>query len=78
MTRYHLTAVVWQEEGQYVSQCPEIGVASCGDDAASAVAALKEAVELYLENARRLGILGDLKAALKSPIRFTTALEVAV
>ena len=57
MAKYHLTAVVWQEEGQYVSQCPELGVASCGRDVANALKALCEAVELYLENAKRLRIL---------------------
>lgn len=78
MAKYHLTAVVWDEEGQYVSQCPELGVASCGDDADSAVEALQEAVELFLANARHLGILTDLKPAMKSRRKFTTSLEVAV
>jgi len=31
MAVYHLTATVWQEGDQYVSRCPELGVASCGD-----------------------------------------------
>ena len=31
MAVYHLTATVWQEDDQYVSRCPELGVASCGD-----------------------------------------------
>lgn len=78
MAKYHLTAVVWQEEGQYVSQCPELGVASCGRDVADALKALREAVELYLENAKRLGILSDLRPIMKSPVRFSSALEVAV
>lgn len=78
MAKYRLTAVVWEEEGQYVSLCPELGVASCGHDADSAVEALHEAAELYLENARELGMLGDIKPAMKSRRRFTTSLEVAV
>ena len=54
MRKYRLTAVVWEEEGQYVSHSPELGVSSCGDDADAAIAALQEAVELYIENARAL------------------------
>jgi predicted RNase H-like HicB family nuclease len=44
----HLTAVIRSEEGQYVSLCPELGVASCGDTPEEARAMLKEALELYL------------------------------
>jgi len=78
LAKYHLTAVVWEEEGQYVSHCPELGVASCGSDATGALKALREAVELYLENAKRLGMLPELCAALKSPVWFSSASEVAV
>ena len=45
-------AVVWKETEGYVSKCPELGVASCGDSFDEAVANLREAVELYLENAK--------------------------
>jgi len=41
--------VVWKEEKQYVSQCVNIDVASCGDSMEEAIANLKEAVELRLE-----------------------------
>lgn len=54
LTRATLTATIWQEEDAYVSFCPELGVASCGDSPDDALAMLKEAVELYLENARKL------------------------
>ena len=78
LKKYYLTAVVWEEEGQYVSHCPELGVASCGQDAESAIEALQEAVGLYLENARRLRMLSELRPALKSRRKLTTSLEVAV
>ena len=78
MARYHLTATVWQEGDQYVSRCPELGVASCGDTADEAVDALREAVELYLENAKELGLLPDLEATLSAPHRFCSAIEVSV
>ncbi len=46
----HLTAVIRSEDGQYVSLCPELGVASCGDTPDEARAMLKEALELYLSH----------------------------
>ncbi len=55
MTRVTLTAAIWREDNEYVSLCPELGVASSGDSPDEALRMLKEAVELYLENARQLG-----------------------
>lgn len=52
----HLTAVIWREGKQYVSRCPEIGVASFGKTPTAAREALQEAAELWLSNARKLGI----------------------
>jgi len=60
----HLTAVIWREGKQYVSQCPEIGVASCGKTPTKARDALQEAVELWLSNARKLGILAEIRPSL--------------
>jgi len=74
----HLTAVIWREGGKYVSRCPEIGVASYGRTPAAARRALQEAVELWIANARELGILDEVRAALEKPERYTTPLEVAV
>lgn len=56
MTRATLTATIWQEDNTFVSFCPELGVASCGNSPDDAMVMLKEAVELYLENAQQLGI----------------------
>lgn len=77
MKLYHLTAVIWKEGKQYVSKCPELGVASFGATPEKARAALEEAVELFMSNAKRLGILKDVEPALSSSARFTTPLEVA-
>ena len=52
----HLTAVIWREGKQFVSRCPEIGVASYGKTPAAARKALQEAVELWVTNARKLGL----------------------
>ena len=70
--------MIWKEGRRYVSKCPELGVASFGRTPEAARAALGEAVELYLSNARRLGILGDLAPALATKDRFTAPLEVAL
>ena len=49
MSLRRLTAVVHQEENLYVAECPEIGTVSQGGSVEEAVANLKEATELYLE-----------------------------
>ena len=42
-------AVIHREEDVYVARCPEIGTVSQGATVEEAVANLKEATELYLE-----------------------------
>ncbi len=44
------SAMVHKEDGWYVSWCPDIDIASQGKTVEEAVANLKEAVELYLED----------------------------
>lgn len=43
------TAVLHKEEDMYVAECPEIGTFSQGKTIEDAVANLKEATELYLD-----------------------------
>ncbi|WP_153038537.1 type II toxin-antitoxin system HicB family antitoxin [Nodularia spumigena] len=43
------TAIVYWEEDVYVAECPEVGTASQGETIEEALANLKEATELYLE-----------------------------
>ncbi len=76
--RYYLTAVIWREGKRYVSKCPELGVASYGRTPEKARAALREAAELYMSNAKRLGLLDTVEPILVSNTRYTTPLEVAV
>ncbi|MBI5745716.1 MAG: type II toxin-antitoxin system HicB family antitoxin [Nitrospirae bacterium] len=64
MKTFDYTVVVWKEKEGYVSKCPELGVASCGDSISEAVENLKEAVDLYLENAESLGLLEDIEESL--------------
>ena len=44
-----LTAVIHKGEKYYVAECPEVGTASQGKTIEEALANLKEATELYLE-----------------------------
>ncbi len=43
------TAVLHKEDDLYVAECPEVGTVSQGTSIEEAVANLKEATELYLE-----------------------------
>lgn len=43
------SAVIHKEDGVYVAECPEVGTASQGKTLEEALANLKEATELYLE-----------------------------
>jgi len=78
MKVFEYTAIVWKESEGYVSKCPELGVASCGDTFDDAVKSLREAVELYLENAKNLGIIEDLEESLTTKEKFTAHLEATL
>jgi len=49
MTTRIFTAILHKEEDLYVAECPEVGTVSQGSTVEEAVANLKEATELYLE-----------------------------
>jgi predicted RNase H-like HicB family nuclease len=63
MKKLNLTATLWEEEYVWVAKSPETGVASYGNTPREAMSNLKEALELYLENARELGMRDDSDAA---------------
>ncbi len=44
-----LTAILHREGDLYVAECPEVGTVSQGTSLEEAIANLKEATELYLE-----------------------------
>ncbi len=54
------TLQVWKENHTYVAYAPELDVSSCGDSLSQAKTRLREAVGLFLEEASRLGTLGDI------------------
>ena len=78
MRTYNMTAVIWKDVNAYASKCPETGVASCGDTPEEALRNLKEAVELYLEDAKRLGMLREIQDTLAAPGKFTTSFAASV
>ena len=49
MASLTLTAVIHQEDDLYVAECPEVGTVSQGYTIEEALANLREATELYLE-----------------------------
>lgn len=49
MTIKTYTAILHREEDMYVADCPEVGTVSQGSTVEEALANLKEATELYLE-----------------------------
>lgn len=51
------TSQFFVEDGQVVAVCPELNVSSFADTPDKALAALREAVELFLEECQRLGTL---------------------
>jgi len=59
--RIIFTALIRKEvEGGYSVWCPELGVASQGETIEEAKKNIVEAVELYLESAKDLGILEEI------------------
>lgn len=75
---YKFTSIIWNEEGGYVSNCPELGISSAGDTIEEAFNNLKEAIELYLENAKELGLIEDIKKFRGDSEKFTAPIEISV
>jgi len=78
MKVFEYTGVVWKEPEGHVSKCPELGVASCGDSFDEALRNLREAVELYLENAEKLGIIDEVQESLTTKEKYTAHLEATL
>lgn len=55
-----LTEELWKEGDMYVSYCPELDIASCGETVAQAKKNLHEVIIINLEEAQKLGTLNDL------------------
>lgn len=71
--KFQFTAVIEREKTGYVSLCPELDIASQGDTVEEASANLKEAIELFLEQASEK----EVSERLHNEV-FVTRLEIAV
>ena len=60
------TAVLHKEDDLYVAECPEVGTVSQGASVEDAVANLKEATELYLEEFPQENVNRPLLANLEA------------
>ena len=52
----YLTEIIQEEDDQFVSYCPELDVASCGDTIEEAYSNIKEAVALHLNVLEEFGL----------------------
>jgi len=78
MKTFKYAATIWKETEGYVSKCPELGVTSCGDSFEEALNILKEAVDLYLENAKELGIIEEITESMTGKEKYTAYLEAVI
>ena len=55
-----LTEELWKEGNMYVSYCPELDIASCGETMEQAKKNLREIISINLEEAQKIGTLENL------------------
>jgi len=63
-----LTAIIHLEEDIYVAECPEVGTVSQGSTIEGALANLKEATELYLEEFPLEGLSRSILTTFEVPL----------
>ncbi|MFQ6049781.1 MAG: type II toxin-antitoxin system HicB family antitoxin [Candidatus Paceibacterales bacterium] len=56
----NFTTQIWKEGKMYVSYCPELDISSCGKSVEEAKKNLLEAVEAFLETAKKIGTLKEI------------------
>jgi len=66
MKKIELVSAVWREGEYYVAQCLNVDISSFGDTKAAALASLKEALELYLEDAPVSGVVKIQKPGIQT------------
>ena len=82
--KIRLTEEIWREGNMYVSYCPELDIASCGEDVQQAKKNLTEAILINIEETKKLGtfekfiedcgleeINADILSARKELVGFT-------
>jgi len=53
--KVRLTEEIWKEGNMYVSYCPELDIASCGEDVQQAKKNLMEAISINIEETKVQG-----------------------
>ncbi len=59
--KIRLTEEIWKEGNMYVSYCPELDIASCGEDVEQAKKNLNEAIVINIEETQKMGTRAVLK-----------------
>ena len=54
-----LTEEIWKEGNMYVSYCPELDIASCGEDVQQAKTNLYEAILINIDETQKMGTFQD-------------------
>lgn len=67
MKNHIFTVILYKEDNMYIAECPEVGTVDQGETIEQAIAGLKEATRLYLE---------EFTLPETSP-RFVTSIEVS-
>ncbi len=75
--KYVFSAVFTKEDGGYVAICPELGVASQGDNLKEAEYNIKEAVELYIENISQDELVAYKQESFETPLLKTFEVSLA-
>ena len=60
MRQIEFTSLIFKEGDTFVSYCPELAVASCGETLDEARRRLPAAVRLFLEESQRMGTLEEI------------------
>jgi len=68
MKSHKFTAVITREGKFYVSECPELGIASQGFSLDEALENLKEAIRLYFKDEDTSDLLSDAQAPLLTTV----------
>jgi predicted RNase H-like HicB family nuclease len=58
--KIRLTKEIWKEGNMYVSYCPELDIASCGEDIHQAKKNLIEAILINIEETKKMGTLEEI------------------
>lgn len=53
--KIRITEEIWKEGNMYVSYCPELDIASCGEDVSQAKKNLMEAILINIEETKKAG-----------------------